>query len=94
MDGKAGEGSGQPAGDGTSPAAGTVPPQPQILSTREIQQKLEENALLIRAIVERQNLNDLSDCLKFQQQLEKNLKELASLADGSATSGGALPKQE
>ena len=37
----------------------------KVLTTREIQQKLEENAMLLEAINERQNMNSLKDCVRY-----------------------------
>lgn len=37
----------------------------KVLTTREIQQKLEENAILLEAINERQNMNSLKDCVRY-----------------------------
>ncbi|KAL4535143.1 hypothetical protein Ndes2526B_g06053 [Nannochloris sp. 'desiccata'] len=66
------------------PAAGAEQPAPRILSTAEIQQKLEENAMLIKAINERQSVGNLKDCIKYQQKLQENLMMLAALADAQA----------
>jgi hypothetical protein len=51
------------------------------LNTRQIQQKLEENAMLLDAINERQNVNSLKECAQYQAKLEANLRELASLLE-------------
>lgn len=40
----------------------------KVLTTREIQQKLEENAMLLDAINERQNVNSLKDCARYDVQ--------------------------
>lgn len=53
----------------------------EFLTTRQIQQKLEENAMLLEAINERQNVNSLKECAEFQTKLEANLRELASLLE-------------
>ena len=51
------------------------------LTTRQIQQKLEENGMLLEAINERQNVNSLKECAELQTKLEANLRELASLLE-------------
>lgn len=60
--------------------AGKKKEQPY-LTTRQIQQKLEENGMLLEAINERQNVNSLKECAEFQTKLEANLRELASLLE-------------
>ncbi|WPT13973.1 GRF1-interacting factor 2 [Picochlorum sp. SENEW3] len=63
-------------------AGDTVPQSPaKILTTREIQQKLEENSMLLEAINERQNVNSLKDCVTYQKKLSSNLRELALLLE-------------
>ena len=37
----------------------------KVLTTREIQQKLEENAMLLEAINARQNMNSLKECVRY-----------------------------
>ncbi|PRW59979.1 GRF1-interacting factor 3-like isoform X2 [Chlorella sorokiniana] len=46
---------------------------------------LDENARLIAAIVENQNLGKLNECIEYQKKLQDNLMTLASLADAQAT---------
>lgn len=48
---------------------------------RLIQQYLDENQLLIAAIMENQNQGLLENCAKYQAKLQNNLLYLASLAD-------------
>ena len=51
------------------------------LTQEQIQQKLEENAMLLEAINQRQNVNSLKECAQFQAKLEGNLRELARLRE-------------
>ncbi|KAI3435916.1 hypothetical protein D9Q98_001974 [Chlorella vulgaris] len=64
-------------------------PQPaapvRVLTTVDIQQMLEENAKLIAALVENQNIGKLDQCSAYQKRLQENLVTLASLADSQAT---------
>jgi hypothetical protein len=48
-------------------------------------QKLEENDLLLRSIVEKQNAGKFEECQEFQKRLHENLALLAKLADNQAT---------
>ncbi|EFN54156.1 hypothetical protein CHLNCDRAFT_135563 [Chlorella variabilis] len=57
----------------------------RVLATEEIQQMLEDNAKLIAAIVENQNLGKLDQCIEYQKRLQDNLMSLAALADSQAT---------
>ncbi|KAL4458560.1 hypothetical protein ABPG75_013425 [Micractinium tetrahymenae] len=66
----------------SQPAAQAQPKR--ILTTVEIQQMLEENAKLISAIVENQNMGRLDQCLEYQKRLQENLMSLAALADSQA----------
>ncbi|KAL0479060.1 hypothetical protein AKO1_007913 [Acrasis kona] len=56
-------------------------PEPQTYSTDKIQQLLEENQLIIHAIIERQKMKKYDECEKYQEQLQKNLVKLAYIAD-------------
>jgi hypothetical protein len=70
-------------------------PQPQHLKpepTAKIQQMLEENAFMLRAIVEAQSLGRWEDCNKYQQLLHKKLSYLAALADAQQRARGAKPQ--
>ena len=51
------------------------------MTQEQIQQKLEENAMLLEAINQRQNVNSLKECAQFQAKLEGNLRELARLLE-------------
>mmetsp|Transcript_54666 Transcript_54666/g.125895 ORF Transcript_54666/g.125895 Transcript_54666/m.125895 type:complete len:104 (-) Transcript_54666:262-573(-) len=53
-----------------------APPSPE-----EIEQYLEENNLLIEAILQNQNLGRLHECVPYQLQLQQNLIYLATFAD-------------
>jgi len=55
--------------------------QQPYLTQEQIQQKLEENAMLLEAINERQNVNSLKECAQLQAKLEGNLRELARLLE-------------
>ena len=55
------------------------PPAP-----RRPPQKLEENAMLLRAINENQSVGRLDECVSYHQRLQANLMELAALADAQA----------
>jgi hypothetical protein len=72
-------------GDETDKAPGKEGPATNVekpfLTTRQIQQKLEENSMLLEAINERQNVNSLKECAQYQAKLEANLRELASLLE-------------
>ena len=57
--------------------------QQAYLTKKQIQQKLEENAMLLEAINERQNVNSLKECAQLQAKLEVNLRELARLLEKS-----------
>ena len=46
-----------------------------------LRQYLEENAHLIEAILQNQNLGRLKECVHYQQQLQQNLIFLATHAD-------------
>jgi len=45
------------------------------------QRYLEENELLIRAIVENQGQGRIAECVQYQEKLQANLSYLAYLAD-------------
>ena len=47
----------------------------------DFRQYLEENAHLIEAILQNQNLGRLKECVHYQQQLQQNLIFLATHAD-------------
>ncbi len=51
------------------------------MTHEQIQQKLEENAMLLEAINQRQNVNSLKECAQLQAKLEGNLRELANLLE-------------
>ncbi len=55
--------------------------QQPYLTHEQIQQKLEENAMLLEAINQRQNVNSLKECAQLQAKLEGNLRELANLLE-------------
>ncbi|DBA69828.1 TPA: SSXT protein (N-terminal region) [Trebouxia sp. C0005] len=59
---------------------------PQALSTEvptreQIQQELEDNEKLIKAILENMNAGKLQACAGYQKKLQQNLMRLASIAD-------------
>ena len=54
---------------------------PSLSLTRGRRQYLEENAHLIEAILQNQNLGRLKECVHYQQQLQQNLIFLATHAD-------------
>jgi len=58
-----------------------VPPQ---LSTETIQKMLEENFVLIRAILDQQNLGRPEEMSRYQEKLQQNLMQLAALADAQS----------
>jgi hypothetical protein len=51
------------------------------LTPAVIQQYLDENQLLIQAIVDNHNTGRYEDCVKYQEKLHQNLLFLSSLAD-------------
>lgn len=57
------------------------PSMPNTITTDEIQKYLDENKMLILAILENQNLGKLTECAQYQAQLQKNLMYLAAIAD-------------
>mmetsp|Transcript_4793 Transcript_4793/g.12080 ORF Transcript_4793/g.12080 Transcript_4793/m.12080 type:complete len:122 (-) Transcript_4793:1767-2132(-) len=65
-------------GPGPGPGAMTkvVP-----LSSQQIQQLLEDNAVILKAISESQSLGRWEECEKYQRLVHKNLTCLAALAD-------------
>ncbi|KAL6776279.1 CPL7 [Auxenochlorella protothecoides x Auxenochlorella symbiontica] len=70
----------------TTGAAPAVP-----LTTADIQQMLEENAKMIQAVVENQNLNKMDECLQYSKRLQENLMQLAALADSQAVPASQPP---
>lgn len=58
------------------------PAQSTEVPTREqIQQELEDNEKLIKAILENMNAGKLQACAGYQKKLQQNLMRLASIAD-------------
>ena len=53
----------------------------ELLANTPSRQYLEENAHLIEAILQNQNLGRLKECVHYQQQLQQNLIFLATHAD-------------
>ncbi|KAL6777187.1 CPL7 [Auxenochlorella protothecoides x Auxenochlorella symbiontica] len=68
---------------------GATPAVP--LTTADIQQMLEENAKMIQAVVENQNLNKMDECLQYSKRLQENLMQLAALADSQAVPASQPP---
>lgn len=58
-----------------------LPDDSQPITTEVIQQYLEENQILIQAVVENQNAGNLDLCAKYQKKLVDNLIFLASVTD-------------
>jgi hypothetical protein len=50
-------------------------------TTEEIQRLLEQNQMLIFAIIERQKMKQYNECAQFQERLQHNLIKLATIAD-------------
>eukprot|EP00887_Chlorella_sp_A99_P006378 scaffold3.g6378.t1 len=50
---------------------------------------LEENAMFIQTIYEKQNEGKLEECTQYQTKLQANLMHLASLADAQSAAGQA-----
>ncbi|XP_057463873.1 GRF1-interacting factor 2-like [Actinidia eriantha] len=63
----------------------TTPPLfpsiPTNITTEDIQKSLNENKRLILAIMENQSLGKVAECAQYQAQLQKNLMDLAAIAD-------------
>ncbi|XP_068487202.1 GRF1-interacting factor 2-like [Phaseolus vulgaris] len=56
-------------------------PVPRTITTNDVQWYLDENKRLIMAIFENMTLRKFDNCAQYQQQLQKNLMYLATLAD-------------
>jgi hypothetical protein len=54
-----------------------------LLTTELLQTYLDENQLLLEAIVQQQNSGKLHNTLRYQEKLQQNLLFLASLADAN-----------
>lgn len=54
---------------------------PEVLTREQIQQELEDNEKLIKAILENMNAGKLQACAGYQKKLQANLMRLASIAD-------------
>ncbi|KAF5751869.1 GRF1-INTERACTING FACTOR 2 family protein [Tripterygium wilfordii] len=54
---------------------------PSNVTTEQIQKFLDENKKLILAILDHQNLGKHVECAQYQAQLQKNLMQLAAIAD-------------
>lgn len=52
-----------------------------LLTTTDVQAMLEENYVLIKTILEQQNLGRLNEMLQYQTKLQENLIMLAKVAD-------------
>ncbi len=61
--------------------AASAPSSGPLLNSDLIQQYLDENQLMLAAIIEHQNAGKLEATVKFQQKLQQNLMYLAMLAD-------------
>lgn len=51
------------------------------MTTEFIQRCLDENQTLIFAIIENQKLGKLKECQQYQNRLQQNLIQLATIAD-------------
>ncbi|QDZ18199.1 hypothetical protein HOP50_01g07020 [Chloropicon primus] len=51
------------------------------METSRIQTALEDNAKLLKVVMEKQNMGRWQDCEEYQRILHKNLSYLAALAD-------------
>eukprot|EP00200_Dunaliella_tertiolecta_P006315 CAMPEP_0202357202 /NCGR_PEP_ID=MMETSP1126-20121109/11324_1 /ASSEMBLY_ACC=CAM_ASM_000457 /TAXON_ID=3047 /ORGANISM="Dunaliella tertiolecta, Strain CCMP1320" /LENGTH=65 /DNA_ID=CAMNT_0048950037 /DNA_START=13 /DNA_END=210 /DNA_ORIENTATION=+ len=63
----------------------STPPQ---LSTEQIQKMLEDNYSYIKAIVDLHNLGRPEEVQQYQEKLQKNLMQLAALADNQPQQAG------
>ena len=67
-------------------------PSPSV-TTAVVQRCLEENELYLKAIVERQGLGLLEECLPYQEKLAANLTLLGSIADAQWQAGLEPPQE-
>ncbi|KAK1392170.1 GRF1-interacting factor 3 [Heracleum sosnowskyi] len=63
-------------------------PPSKLVSTEQIQKYLEENKNLILAILEHQNQGKVAECNQLQAVLQKNLMNLAAIADAQPPPSG------
>ncbi|CAG9461144.1 unnamed protein product [Pedinophyceae sp. YPF-701] len=65
---------------------------PEQVTTEVVQRYLEENELLIKAIVDHQNQGRLDECTQYQAKLQRNLLFLAGIADAQVSAQATMPR--
>ncbi|XP_074354879.1 uncharacterized protein LOC141693627 [Apium graveolens] len=79
----------QPPQQQQQPPSSMKPTPPsKLVTTEQIQKYLEENKKLILAILEHQNQGKVAECNQLQAVLQKNLMNLAAIADAQPPPSG------